>query len=139
MDVRNSRRKFDEIKEKFVINPAPIASQLSLNAGDHDELEIFLEIRLISSRINQKLKNKGRIHGFLKGKLARRSWAIEAVVEAICRGHGSGSLGRRRGFQIGHELRDNFASNEPRLHHDRATIVPQSGHDHGWIVISILQ
>ena len=33
MDVRNSRGKFDEIKEKFVINPAPIASQSSLNAG----------------------------------------------------------------------------------------------------------
>ena len=33
MDVHNSRGKFDEIKEKFVINPAPIASQSSLNAG----------------------------------------------------------------------------------------------------------
>ena len=51
--------------------------------GDHDELEVFLEIRLILSRIDQKLKNKGRIHGFLKGKLARGSWAIEAVVEAV--------------------------------------------------------
>ena len=48
--------------------------------GDHDELEIFIEIRLIPSRIDQKLKNKGRIHGFLKGKLTRRSWAIHAVV-----------------------------------------------------------
>ena len=47
MDVRNSWGKFDEIIEEFAINPAPIASQLSLNAGDHDELEIFLEIRLI--------------------------------------------------------------------------------------------
>ena len=60
MDVRNSRGKFDEIKEKFVINPAPIASQSSLNAGEHDELEIFLETRLISSRVDQKLKNKRR-------------------------------------------------------------------------------
>ena len=33
MDVQNSRGEFDEIKEKFVINPTPIASQLSLNAG----------------------------------------------------------------------------------------------------------
>ena len=32
-NVRNSREKFDEIKEKFAINPAPIASQSSLNAG----------------------------------------------------------------------------------------------------------
>ena len=33
MDVRNSRGKFDEIKGKFAINPSPIVSQLSLNAG----------------------------------------------------------------------------------------------------------
>ena len=33
MDVRNSRGKFDEIKGKFGINPALIASQLSLNTG----------------------------------------------------------------------------------------------------------
>ena len=33
MDVRNSRGKFDEIKEKFMVNPAPIASQSSLNVG----------------------------------------------------------------------------------------------------------
>ena len=33
MDVRNSGGKFDEIKEKFVINPTPIASQSSLYAG----------------------------------------------------------------------------------------------------------
>ena len=47
MDVRNSRGKFDEINGKFAINPVPIASQLSLNTGDHDELEIFLKICLI--------------------------------------------------------------------------------------------
>ena len=34
MDVRNSREKFDEIKEKFAINPTSIASQLSLKAGE---------------------------------------------------------------------------------------------------------
>ena len=33
MDVRNSREKFDEIKEEFAIYPTPIASQSSLNAG----------------------------------------------------------------------------------------------------------
>ena len=33
VDVRNSRGKFDEIKEKFVIHPPPIASQSSLNTG----------------------------------------------------------------------------------------------------------
>ena len=34
MDVQNSRGKFDEIKGEFVINPAPIASESSLNAGE---------------------------------------------------------------------------------------------------------
>ena len=33
MDVQNSRGKFNEIKGKFAINPAPIALQSSLNAG----------------------------------------------------------------------------------------------------------
>ena len=33
MDVRNSKGKFDEIKEEFAINPALIASQSSLYAG----------------------------------------------------------------------------------------------------------
>ena len=41
-----------------MINPAPIPSELSLNAGEHDELEIFLEICLIPSRIDQKLRTK---------------------------------------------------------------------------------
>ena len=33
MDIRNSRGKFDEIKEEFAINPAPIESQSSLIVG----------------------------------------------------------------------------------------------------------
>ena len=73
-----------------MINPAPIASQSSLNAGDHDELEIFLEIRLIPSRMDQKLKNKREIHQFLERKLAqnrgqlRRSWEwFDGVEGAI--------------------------------------------------------
>ena len=47
MDVRNLRGKVDEIKEEFAINPAPIASQSSINVGNHKELEIFLKICLI--------------------------------------------------------------------------------------------
>ena len=36
--------------------------------GDHDELKIFLEIRLIPSGIDQKLKNKEReIRAFKEG------------------------------------------------------------------------
>ena len=64
MDVRNSWGKFDEIKKKFMINPAPIASQSSLNVGDQNELEIFLEICLIPSQIEQRRE----IHAF-KGEI----------------------------------------------------------------------
>ena len=58
--VQNSRGKFDEIKKEFAINPAPIALQSSLNAGDHDELEIFLEIRLIHFTNRSKVEEQER-------------------------------------------------------------------------------
>ena len=50
-------------------------------------------------------------------------------MEAICMGRGSGSLRRRRGFGIGHELALILLQSEPRSGHDRATIAPQSGVD----------
>ena len=55
----------------FAINPAPIASQLSINVGDHKELKILLQICIIASRINQKLRNKGGYIVFLKENVAR--------------------------------------------------------------------
>ena len=58
MDVRNSRGKFDEIKEEFAINPARIAWQLSLNMGDHEELKTFLEIRLIHFTNRSKVEKQ---------------------------------------------------------------------------------
>ena len=51
--------------------------------GDHDELEIFLEIRLIPSRIDQKLSFKGKIILVLKRKLGSKSWAMEVIVDAV--------------------------------------------------------
>ena len=67
-----------------MINPAPIPSELSLNAGDHDELKIFVESCLIPSQIDQKLKNKERVHGFLKKKLGLKLWMMEQVVSVGC-------------------------------------------------------
>ena len=65
MDVRNSRGKFDKIKEEFAINPAPIALHSSLTWGDREELEIFLEIRLITFTNRSKVEEQeGRIHRF---------------------------------------------------------------------------
>ena len=76
----------------------------TLGSKGSRELKTFLETRLISSRVDQKLKNKEEIHGFLKKKLARRSWPIEGDRGGGLIGSGSGSLGRRRIFEIGHEL-----------------------------------
>ena len=118
-----------------MISPAPIPLELSLNAGDHDELKIFLEIRLITSRIDQKLRRKGEVHGYLKRELVRRSWVIDAVVEAFCKGRGSGSTWRGCGFNSATNLTSISLQNEPRSWHDRATIGPRSGHDRALIVV----
>ena len=58
----------------------------------------------------------------LKGNLAQKSWPIDAVVGADCRGRGSDSLGRLRGSRIGGEFLLDFASKE-------ATITLDRGHD----------
>ena len=39
--------------------------------GDHEELKILLQIRLIASGINQKLRNKEGYIVFLRGNFAR--------------------------------------------------------------------
>ena len=61
----------------------------------------------------------------LKGILAQKSWPIDAVVGADCRGRGSSSLGQCRGF--------NPAMNAPRFCGELAPIVGtnarRSGHD----------
>ena len=52
----------------------------TLGSRGSRELKTFLETRLISSRVDQKLKNKERVHGFLKRKLGLKSWMMERVV-----------------------------------------------------------
>ena len=88
-DTRNSRGIFDEIKWIFAINPLLIASQLSLSTGaiNHKELKILLQICLIASRINQKLKNKEGIHRFLKEIFAQKLWPFDPmeVMDTIAR------------------------------------------------------
>ena len=63
----------------------------TLGSRGSRELKTFLETRLISSRVDQKLKNKEGIHAFLKKKLARRSWPIEAFVGVVFKRDGDGS------------------------------------------------
>ena len=66
MDVRRSRGEFDRIRRLITMNPTSIGSRLSLRAGDHDEVKIFLQNCLVASRFNQKLREEERIHPFLK-------------------------------------------------------------------------
>ena len=68
--------------------------------GEHDELEIFLEICLIPSRIDQKLKNKRGKYMVLKRKLGPILRAIKAVVGAVLQGRGGDSLARHRCSRI---------------------------------------
>ena len=50
---------------------------------DHEELKILLQIRLIASQINQKLKNKKGIHRFFKGFLPEIFGPFDAVGSTI--------------------------------------------------------
>ena len=67
----------------------------TLGSRGSRELKTFLKTRLISSRVDQKLKNKGENYMLLKGKLGPILRAIEAVVGAVLWGRGSDSLARR--------------------------------------------
>ena len=55
----------------------------TLGSRGSRQLKTFLETRLISSRVDQKLKNKGRNTLVLKRKLGLKSWMMEAIVEAF--------------------------------------------------------
>ena len=82
----------------------------TLGSRGSRELKTFLETRLISSRVDQKLKNKEGRYMLLKREIGPESWAVEVVVGAVWHGRGSGSLGRRRSSRICHELATIFAS-----------------------------
>ena len=61
--------------------------------GNHDEPKIFLEIRLIPSRIDQKFKNKEReIHAFKEG--------IRLEIVGDGAGHGRGFAASRERFHL---------------------------------------
>ena len=62
----------------------------TLGSRGSRELKTFLETRLISSRVDQKLKNKEGVHEFLKREIGPNSWPLEAVVGAESRRRGSG-------------------------------------------------
>ena len=103
----------------------------TLESRGSRELKTFLETRLISSRVDQKLKNKEGIHGFLKKKLARRSWPIEAFVGAVFKRDGDGSTWRGRGATLAMILTVFSGRFSPHFHNFSTTIGPRSGFDRG--------
>ena len=62
----------------------------TLGSRGSRELKTFLETRLISSRVDQKLKNKEEKYMVFKRKLSLKSWAMEVVVGAESRRRGGG-------------------------------------------------
>ena len=83
MDVRNSRGKFDEIKEEFAINPAPIASQSSLNTGGSRRTRDLPQNLFNSLHESIKSsKNKKGKYMLLKEILARFLGPFDPVVGA---------------------------------------------------------
>ena len=62
----------------------------TLGSRGSQELKTFLETRLISSRVDQKLKNKRGKYMLLKREIGAKLWAIEAVMGAESRRRGSG-------------------------------------------------
>ena len=94
--------------------------------AEHDELEIFLETRLISSRVDQKLKNKRGKYMLLKKEIRPTIVGDGVGRERRLRRRGSGSLVRRLSSRFLCNFRLNFGF---KMHHDQATIAPRSGHD----------
>ena len=97
----------------------------TLGSRGSGELKTFLEIHLISSRIDQKLKNKREIHRFLKRILAKKSWVIDAVVGADCRGRENRLQGSWERFSWA----ASWLQSHDEFRFKRTTIAPRSGHD----------
>ena len=98
------------------------------------ELKTFLETRLISSRVDQKLSFKGRIHGILMREIGPIFRAMETVVGAIFSVVEAVSLGEdvasglaltqpQFRFNFCFKMAMIFATIKPRSDRDRATIV----------------
>ena len=62
----------------------------TLGSRGSRELKTFLETRLISSRVDQKLRTKKGITFVLMRKIGPKSWTIELVVGADLQRRGSG-------------------------------------------------
>ena len=75
-DVRNSWGKFDEIMEEFAMNPAPIASQLSLNMGGSRRTSDFAPNSLNYFTNQSKVEEQKRTHRLFRGDFRPKIRAI---------------------------------------------------------------
>ena len=121
----NSMKSRDEI----VIIMLQWLRLYTLGSRGSRELKNFLETRLISSRVDQKLKNKEGVHEFLKRKLAlnrgslERSWSrFASVMEAV-------SFAWLCGFKSASILTGFHGQKASNFHDFSTTIGPRSSHD----------
>ena len=128
----NSMKSRDEI----VIIMLQWMRLYTLGSRGSRELKTFLEIRLISSRIDQKLKNKAGKYMLLKGKLGPIVRPFDAIVRAILQVVGAIPWGDVVAFRstwnerwFGFKLASKEATIAPRSSHDRAAIGPRSWFD----------
>ena len=84
----NSMKSRDEI----VIMMLQWLRLYTLGSRGSREVKTLLETRLISSRVDQKLKNKEGKYMVLKRKLGPTSWPLEAVMGVVWRRCGNESL-----------------------------------------------
>ena len=119
-----------EKRDEIVIIMLQWMRLYTLGSRGSRELKTFLETRLISSRVDQKLRTKKGNTSVLKRKIGPTIVAIGAVVEAVCKGRGSGSLGRHRSSRICREFCLLFAPIDATIAldrgHDQAAIGPRS-------------
>ena len=133
-EFRNSRGKFDEIKEEFVINPAPIPSELSLNAGGSRWTK-DLPRNLLNSFTNRSIieERERGIHAFKEGNWSEDRGSLEwswrwfaRVVGAVPIGEDTASILRRFWPDFTVKKPPIFATIAPWSGHDRAAIGPRS-------------
>ena len=132
VDVRNSRGKFDEIKEKFVINPAPIASQSSLNAGGtrwtrdlpRNSLNFFTSRSKVEEQRREYMLLKREIGPRIMGNWRIRGGGFQASWRRFLVHGFVASNPRGKSFNFASKRGMNFGAIGPRSGHDRAAIGP---------------
>ena len=150
VDVRRSRGKFDEIRQKFMMNPAPIGSQSSLNVGGswgtHDLSFKLLNSFTIESRVKFFIEKKV-VHQFLReisarfsGHLIQLRGLIDGHDYTMIVSHQYAAIMATIMWWLGHDR----GSIKPRSHGDRAVIVwkffakksqPSDLVEVGWMVV----